>query len=355
LRVAIAHDYFVNRGGAERTALALQRIWPGAPIFTAVYAPDSTYEHLRALDVRTSFLQKLGASESSFRRYLPLFPRAFRSLRIDGFDVVVASSAGFAHHVRPRGARTVVYCHTPPRFLWDERYRHDDVAPRWARPLLPPTLATLRRADKRAAQRAGVYVANGERTRAQIALFYERTSVVVHPPVECARFRADAARTDEYLMVGRLLPHRNMHLAVEAFTRSGRRLVVVGDGPARASLQASAGKTVRFEGAVPDDALAELYARARGVVVPGEEDFGIVPLEANASGAPVVALGKGGVVETIVDGQTGVLFADESADALEAAVARAETISWDPAKLRAHALRWDEPVFAARMRDIVEG
>lgn len=355
MKVALVHDYLVNRGGAERVVLALRRGWPDAPIFTSVAHLDATFPEFADADIRTSWLQRLSGTPATFRRLLPLYPAAFRSLRLDGFDVVVSSSAGFAHHVRPRGARHIVYCHAPPRFLWDERYDHAAVAPDWARPLLPAALAALRRADRRASARADRYVANGERTRLAIARVYARDATVVHPPVAVDRFTIGSGPGEHHLLVGRLMPHRNHELAVRAFTQMQRRLIVVGDGPNAAALRALAGPTVEFRGAIDDDELRELYASARGLVVPGEEDFGIAPLEANASGRPVVALGIGGATETVIDGVTGVLFREETPEALAAAVERADDIGFEPARLRGHADRFDVSVFVAAMRKVVEG
>lgn len=355
MKIAIAHDYLVNKGGAERTVLALHRMWPDAPIYTSLYHPDTTYEAFAGADVRTSSLQRYSRDPESFRRFLPLFGRALRRMPIEGFDIVVSSSTGFAHQVQPASGCHLVYCHAPPRFLWDERYEHGTVAPLWARPALPLVLAALRRADRRAAARAHLYVSNSLRTADRVLKVYGRRSVIVHPPVEVQRFRIGPRTGDYHMMVGRLLPHRNMHLAVEAFTRMQRRLVVVGDGPARADLERIAGPTIEFRGAVDDATLAQLYGMSRGLVFPGEEDFGIVPLEANASGRPVIAFGRGGARETVREGVTGVLFTRETADAIVEAVERAESITFDPAVLRTHAERFSEAEFARRIGGIVEG
>lgn len=353
-RVAIVHDYLVNKGGAEKVVLAMHRAYPAAPIFTALYHPTTTFGEFVGADVRTSFLQRFSRNPSEFRRFLPLFGRAMESLKIEGFDVVLASSAGFGHFVRPRGARLICYCHTPPRFLWDARYDVSGMTPRWARPVAPAMLALLRRADKRAARRVHTYVANSTGTQRRIAEVYGRRSIVINPPVETDRFTVGAQPGEHHLMVGRLLAHRNMHLAIEAFTRMARPLVVVGDGPIAADLRTIAGPTITFAGAIDDAALTDLYQRARALVITEEADFGIAPLEANAAGRPVVALRKGGVLETIVDGFNGVFFDEETVDALIAAVERADTLRFDAAALRTHAERFSEKVFAAHIRELVE-
>lgn len=355
MKVAIVHDYLVNRGGAERVVAAMHRVWPDAPIFTSVYHPDDTYPEFREADVRTSGLQRYSRDAGSFRRFLPLFPRAFASFDLSGYDVVLSSSSGFAHHARvPAGTCHVVYSYSPPRFLWGDATELANTAPRWARPILPAVRARLRTLDRRAAARAHAYLAVSGVAEDRLARVYGRRATVLYPPVEVDRFMLGPKTSDFHLFVGRLLPHRNAELAVRAFTRSGKRLVVVGDGPCRAELERIAGPNVEFRGAVSDDELVSLYGLARGVIVPGVEDFGLIPLEANASGRPAIAYARGGALETVIDGVTGILFGEQTPDALIAAVARAERAAWIPPVLQAHAERFSERAFATRLRELVE-
>ncbi|MFP5225616.1 MAG: glycosyltransferase [Actinomycetota bacterium] len=348
--VAVAHDWFVNRGGAERVALSIADAFPGSPMFTAGVALESTFPEVARLDLRLSDLSS--KMDEDFRKLLPRYPRAFSGLNADGFDAVVASSTAFAHHISTDGC-LIVYCHAPPRFLWDRSYLKTSVKPS-LRPFVRLMLASLRRKDRAAATRVHRYIANSRTTAAKIARTYGLRADVVPPPVHTGRFEI-GPRTDEaWLMVGRLLGHRGFELAIEAFTQMGKPLIVVGDGPARPQLQAAAGEHVSFLGSVDDDELARLYGRARGVIVPGVEDFGLVPLEANASGRPVVARAAGGALETIVDGVTGLLFREPKPSALIETVRRAEAMNFDPRALRAHAERFDEAVFQARIREIVD-
>jgi glycosyltransferase involved in cell wall biosynthesis len=354
VKVAIVHDYLVNKGGAERVVESLHRLYPDAPIFTSLYHPETTYESFKDADVRTSSLQRLSRDPASFRKLLPLFGRAFSKMKLDGYDVVISSSAGFAHRVRvPRGTCHVVYSYSPPRFLWGPHYDHR-IAPRWARPAVPAVLAKLRRSDKRAAQNAHFYIAVSGVAAERLRAVYGRQGTVIHPPVAIERFDIAPTTGDYYLLVARLLPHRNVELAVKAFTKMHRRLVVVGDGPERAALQAVAGPSIEFRGAVDEPTLADLYAKCRGVVVPGEEDFGLTPLEANASGRPAIALRAAGAMETVIDGVTGMLFAPATAGALAMAVEQAERMLFDPVALRQHAEAFSESVFHARIRAFVE-
>lgn len=355
MKVAIVHDYLVNRGGAERVVAAMHRVWPDAPIFTALFFPDATYAEFRTADVRPSRLQRFIKDPAAFRAALPLYPRAFASMDFSGFDVVISSSAGFAHHVRPpRGTCSIVYAYSPPRFLWSPDYGLDGVVPRWARPVLPPVLAWLRRRDRRAAARPHFYLAVSKVARERLQRVYGRPSTVLYPPVFTERFSIAEHAEDLYLLVGRLLPYRRADLAVRAFTQMRRRLVVVGDGPARASLEAMAGPSIEFRGAIPDAELTDLYGRCAGIVVPGEEDFGLIPLEANAAGRPAIAFDAGGARETVIDGVTGVLFGGRDPASLIAAVERARAISFDPGALRAHAETFSERNFAARLRSFTD-
>lgn len=352
MKVAIVHDYLVNRGGAEKVVLALHKVFPEAPIYTSIFHPESTFDAFATADVRTTRLQSVSRDAEDFRRLLPVFARTFRRMRLDGYDLVISSSTGFSHHVRPSTGCHVVYCHNPPRFLWDKQYGGATLAPRWARPMVPALLAYLRRGDRAAAQLPHSYIANSMGTSRRINEYYARRSVVIAPPIELDRFAIGPRTGDYHMMVGRLIPYRAQDLAVRAFTEMARRLIVVGDGPARASLEQIAGPTIEFVGAVDDARVASLYASCRAVVVPGVEDFGIVPLEANASGRPVIALAAGGVLETVKDGEHGVLFREPTTAAMIAAVERAERMVFEPAVLRAHAETYGEDAFAAKIREV---
>lgn len=354
MKIAIAHDYLVNRGGAERVVAALHRIFPDAPIFTALYAPEETYPEFAGADVRVSRLQRLLRDPGDFRRLAPLMPRAFRKMKIEGFDAVVSSTSGFAHGVRPRDGCHIAYTHTPPRFLWDDRYDRSNAVPRAARPLAGLAVRMMRRADRRAAKGPHFTLANSARTAERIRALYGREATVIHPPVDVDRFAIAPNTRDEFLLVSRLLAYKNIDVAVRAFNGMGRRLVVAGDGPERRALQALAGPTIEFRGTVDDDELVRLYGRCRGVVVAAEEDFGLTPIEANASGRPVVALRAGGALETVVDGVTGATFGEPNAAALAQAVERAAATPFDPRVLRAHAERFSIEAFARALRAFID-
>jgi glycosyltransferase involved in cell wall biosynthesis len=275
-------------------------------------------------------------------------------MRIEGFDIVLSSTTGFAHHVRPRGGCHIAYCHAPPRFLWNPAYRRSDVVPAPLRPLAGIAVRALRRSDRKAASGPHATIANSMATAERLRALYGREATIIHPPVDVTKFRIAPNTRDEFLLVSRLLDHKNVDVAVRAFSKTGRRLIVAGDGPARPALESIAGPTVEFRGALGDEELATLYGRCRGVVVTSEEEFGITPLEANASGRPVVALRAGGTLETVIDGVTGILYAPANPAALLDAVERAAATTFDPDSLRAHAEQWSESVFAARLSAFID-
>lgn len=351
-RVALAHDWFVNRGGAERVALELASIYPDAPMFTALAFPEATFPEVASLDLRISDLQGRVRDPERFRRYLRAYPAAFASLDASGFDAVVASTTAFAHHLRTDGC-LIAYCHQPPRFLWEPGVANR-LVPWPLRPIAALAIRRLRRLDLEAAARVHRYVANSKATANRIAERYGVRATVVHPPVDTARFHI-APRTEEHwLLVSRLLPHRDVELAVRAFNELRAPLIIVGDGPDRGRLASIAGDTITFAGTVEDVELIRLYGSARGVIVPGVEDLGLVAIEANASGRPVVARASGGALETMIDGLTGSLFLEPTVPAVTRAIRRAESLGVDPGVLRSHAERFDRRLFDARIRELVE-
>lgn len=347
---AVVHDYLNQRGGAERVALELARLWPGAPIYTSLHRPKSTLQDFREHDVRTTFLSRL-PTDRGFRNLLPLYPAAFRALGMLDQDLVVSSSSGWAHGVRTSpGTVHVVYCHTPARWL----HRHEHLGSGSARQRLArPVLGALRRWDRAAACRADRYVANSENVRGRIRAAYGIDAEVVHPPVEVDRFRP-RPRGERLLVVSRLLPYKRVDLAIEAANRAGLPLDVIGSGPSYKQLRALAGPTVRFDRRLEDAAITDLMENCRALVLPGDEDFGITPVEALAAGKPVVAFAAGGALETLEDGFTGAMFHEPSADALLAALRRAEQLETPPEALAERARRFSPQAFRAGILAAVE-
>lgn len=356
MRVAIVHDYLNQAGGAERVVENFHHLWPDAPIFTTIADRDAIPASLRNADLRVTWMQRLPAWKRHFRAYLPLYPLGVASMDLSGFDVVVSSSSAWAKAVRtPPGAVHVCYCHTPMRWVWD--YAHyverEQFGP-LARLGLPPVIAALRTWDVRTAQRPTHIVVNSRVVQERVQRCWGRSSELLAPPVNLARFSVASAPGGSYLVVSRLAHYKRVDVAVEAFTALGLPLVVIGDGPARASLQAIAGPTIEFRGRVDDAGVATAMRESRGLIFPGEEDFGITPLEANACGRPVIAFGAGGALETVRPGETGVLFGTQSAESLADAVRRADSIAWQSPAIRAHAETFSSTRFEAAFLRIVE-
>jgi glycosyltransferase involved in cell wall biosynthesis len=357
MKVAIVHDYLNQMGGAERVVVALHRLFPEAPIYTSIFDPGSTWPELRTADVRATWMQRLPGMPTHFKKYLLLYPGAIEGLRLEGYDLVLSSSSAYAKGARVgAGALHVCYCHNPMRFIWDyDRYvRGERVGPA-ARALLPLVRAYLRRWDLRTAGRPHAYIANSSAVAGRIRRYYGRSSEVIPPPVRLGPEPSGDGPADYYLVVSRLSGYKRLDLAVEAFNRLGLPLLVVGDGPARAALEREAGPGIRFLGRRPDHEVAELYASCRGLVVPGEEDFGITLVEANAAGRPVIAYAGGGALDIIVDGMTGVLAPAQTADAIAEGVRRAEATRWDARAIRRHAERFGEASFRDRLVAFLEG
>lgn len=347
--VAIAHDYLNQRGGAERVVLEMEALWPGSPVYTSLYRPESTFPEFAALDIRSSFLDRLPVDES-FRSLFPLYPLAFRSLgRIDA-DIVLSSSSGWAHSVRAADdAFHAVYCYTPARWLYGTEHLGASTGQR----LLTPFLPLFRRWDRRAARRPDLYIAISEVVRTRVRERYGRDAPVVYPPVDVDRF-VPTSRGDRLLVVSRLLSYKRIDLVVRAATEAGIGLDVVGDGPARDQLRAIAGQSVRFHGRLPDSDITALFQTCRAFCLPGSEDFGITPLEANAAGKPVVAFADGGALETLEEGVSGSFFSEPSVAAVLDAIRRSDALTTSPEHIAALAQRFSPAAFGQALRSVLE-
>ena len=339
-RVAIVHDYLNQRGGAEKVVLELSNIWPQAPIYTSLYRPDSTFDEFRGRDIRTSFLDRIPV-DRGFRNLFPLYPAAFWCFGEIDADVVLASSSGWAHMARAvEGAVHAVYCHTPARWLYGEEHLGRD---RRAA-LLSCVAGSFRQLDRRAARRADVYIANCEGIRRRIADTYERDATVVWPPVDVERFTPHP-RGERLLVISRLLPYKHVDLIVSAAKQLGLGLDIVGDGPLLDELRRDAGLGVVFHGAASEETVARLLEGCLVVCVAGEEDFGMVAVEAQAAGKPVVAYSRGGARETIVDGVTGALFEAQTVADVAAAITACERIETSPEEIARMAGRFSRAAF----------
>ena len=356
MRVAIVHYWLLNMRGGERVVEALCRLFPEADLFTLFYDPERVSETIRRHRVTASFLNPL---RRYYRSLLPLMPLALEHFDLRGYDLVISSESGPAKGVlAPAACRHICYCHTPMRYLWElyPAYARE-WTPRWKAALMAPLASWLRVWDYATAARVDEFVANSRNVQRRIWRAYRRHAAVVYPPAPVERFYWKPAEKYD-LVVSELVAYKRVDVAVRCYSKSGRLLRVVGDGPEFRRLRRLAGKTVEFQGRVTAEELAELYARCRALVMPGEEDFGLTPVEALASGKPVIAFGRGGALESVPTGSPfgGVFFQAQEEAALEAAIRTLEAREGelDPEALRAYAARFSEEEFLRQMKALVE-
>lgn len=350
-KIALVHDYFVQMGGAERVAEAMHDSFPSAPMFTTVALPKGLPGGLRTADIRTSPMQHLPSLERRFRHYFMLYPFAIENFDLSEYDLIFSSSSGYAKGVRRRrNAIHVCYCHTPMRWVW----RYDDYVARegfggTVRAALPSLLWGLRKWDLRASRQPNYYIANSHLVAKRIKKIYGREAFVIPPPIDVQRFEMANEVGDYYLVLSRLMSYKRIDLAIEACKRANRRLIVIGDGPDRARLEKLGDDRIEFLGRQPDAIVNYYAARCRALLFPGEEDFGMVPLEVNAAGRPVIAYRAGGAIETVVEGVTGVFFDQQNSLSLAEAIEEFEGLKWRQESLRHHAEKFDRTVFAFRV------
>lgn len=360
MNLALIHDWLNQLGGAEDVLAALVSLYPDAPLYTSLYDRARMPAHWREWDIRTSFIDRLPFAHRKQQLYFPLYPFAFEQFDLRGYDVVLSNKSGFCHGVIT-GPETmhVCYCLTPTRYVWRyHQYAEQEDLGRLTRAGLAPFLTFLRQYDRLAADRVDYFIAISDEVRRRIAKVYRREATIIYPPVDVGRFAPSNRVDDYYLFVGRLVPYRRLDVLIEAFNKLGKPLKIAGSGRDRERLQGLAGPTVEFLGFVPDADLPDLLARCRVFVWPGEEDFGISPLQANAAGRPVIAYAAGGARETVVTGPdaasiTGALFAEQSVAAIIEAVESFDPLSVSPAAIRRHAEQYDIAVFKRRIADFV--
>jgi glycosyltransferase involved in cell wall biosynthesis len=357
MKVAIVHYWLVGMRGGEKVVEALCEMFPQADIFTHVYVPDAVSETIRGHRVTTSFINALPAAARLYKRYLPLMPLALEQLDLRGYDLVVSSESGPAKGViPPPSTRHLCYCHSPMRYLWNMFHDYRRQSGLVTRLVMPPLAHYLRMWDTVSASRVDRYVANSNAVAGRVRRYYGRDADVVWPPVDVGAFEPVGAdeRGDYMLMVGELVAYKRPDLAVEAFNRMRRKLVVIGGGEMLSRIRRIAGPTVTVLGPAPFAELRHHYARCQALIFPGEEDFGIVPVEAMASGRPVIAYGRGGAMETVMPGLSGILFNEQSVDALVDAVEGFRENDFDPLAIVAHAGGFSRDVFAAAMRTQID-
>jgi glycosyltransferase involved in cell wall biosynthesis len=358
MRVALIHDWLTGMRGGEKVLEVLCELFPDADLFTLLHNAGTVSPVIERHRISTSFVQRLPFARSHYPRYLPLFPLAIEQFNLDRYDLVVSSSHCVAKAVVTTArSRHICYCHSPMRYAWDQfdayfgPARVGAFASRW---IYRPILARLARWDAATAGRVHRFVSNSQYVAGRIGRYYNRESATVYPPVDTAFYHpAPAPRASHLLVVSALVPYKRIDLAIAACARAGVPLRIVGDGPERGRLQAAAGRDVTFLGRLSDEAIREEYRQATAVLLPGEEDFGIVPVEAQACGTPVVALGHGGACETVRDGETGMLFGEPTVEACAAAIGRVAQLDVDRDGIRRHAEQFSRERHVAALRGVI--
>jgi len=346
MKTALIHYWLVNDRGGEKVLAKLAEQFPDADLFTHVYDPEAMPDVIRRMNIFTTFIQKLPFAKKLYKYYLPLMPWALRRLDLSGYDLIISSESGPAKGIRkPPGATHICYCHTPMRYLWDLSGEYAQNASFLQKIGMRIFLPALRKWDLWSATQVDHFIANSQFVAARIKRIYNRDADVVYPPVDVAHFsKLKRDPQDFYLFFGQLTAYKRADLAIEAFAKLGKRLVIAGSGEELEKLKTRNSElgtlNISLLGRVSDEKRDELYSQAKALIFPGVEDFGIIPVEAQAAGCPVIAFGQGGALETVIDGETGVFFAEPTADSLCAAVQKFQTLENMESACRANAARF---------------
>lgn len=357
MKVALVHDWLINMGGAERLIKIFHELFPEAPIYTLFYDRDRMPAEFQKMDIRTSWLQNIPYGTRIYQHLLPLMPMAVEQFDLSEYDLVLSSSTCCAKGVITRpDTLHICYCNTPMRYAWDFYCEYTENKSRPMKLLIAAVMNYIRLWDRLSADRVDYFIANSNNVRKRIYKHYRRDSTVIYPGVDTDFYTPSGDIGDYYLIVSRLVGYKKVDLAVKAFNELGLPLVVVGDGPELAGLKKMAKNNIRFTGRLSDEDVREYYRKCRALIFPAEEDFGLVPLEAQSCGRPVIAYGRGGALETVIEGKTGVFFSLQTAESLKEAVLDFEKKAdeFDEKFIRLHALRFGYDRFKKEMIDFIK-
>ena len=354
MKLAIVHDWLTNMGGAEQVVINFKEIYKDAPIYTTFYTPEKLDDKLKNIDVRTSFLQK-NKVVYAHKKYFPLIPLAFTRFNMKDYDVILSSSSSCAKGVKKRkDALHICYIHTPMRYAYEMQKQYTEDMNIVKKTLVNILMFFMRIWDRNNNKRIDYFIANSSEIQRRVKNTYGRDAVVINPPVRCSMFNISEMDQDYYLVLSRLVAYKRFDIAVEACSKLGRKLIVIGDGPEKERLEKLANENVTFLGRQPDEVVRKYMSECRALLFPGLEDFGIVPVEAQSSGRPVIAYGKGGVLDSVIDGKTGVFFKEQTAESLIEAIEKFETMTFDKNEIRKHAMQFDETEFRRKIKEFVD-
>lgn len=355
-KVALVHDWLVTAGGAEKVLWQLHLLFPNAPIYTLVYDPACGGGMFGGCDVRTTHLQKLPFSTRLYKNLLSLMPKAWEALDLMEYDLVISSCSSCCKGIITRpDAIHMCYCHTPTRYVWDFYYAYLQNTGLVQRLAMPGMIHRMRMWDYQAAQRVDYFISNSNYIGRRIEKYYRREATTIYPPVHINELNVLELPGDYYLVVSRFVHYKRIDLAIEACNRLGKTLVIVGGGDEEKKLRALAGPTIRFTGRISDEEVMQYYSGARAFIFPGEEDFGITPVEAQSAGCPVLAYGRGGALETVQEGKTGLFFHEQTVDALAACIETFEQkgVACSRGEIRGNSLRFDEKRFRSQIEGLL--
>lgn len=353
--LVIAHDFLIQMGGAENVVEVIAEAFPEAPIYTSASAGENLFPVFKTDRVHNSWMQHIPGLAKIHKALFFVYPFAFKSLRIPKGSLAWISSSGFSKWLpKSEGSTFVCYCHTPPRYFWDpDEYLEHEVKMPKLRKLVQGILPLFRKSDWKQAQKVDYFIANSKNVQKRILKCYGKESTVIYPPVDVVRFQVSEESEDFHLIVSRLVAYKRIELAVRAFTKTGQKLIVIGDGPDRGRLESLAGDNIEFLGRAPNEVVNEKMAKCQSFIFPGSEDFGITPVEAQACGKPVIAFREGGALETVVDGETGVFFDEATPESLLAALEEFEKKDWDKQVIRKNAERFSVERFVEETKEFL--